>query len=106
MPRTRPPYSAAFRQQIIELARSGRTLQELAREFAPTAQTISSWVAQADRDAGKRSDGPTSEQLEELRRLRSENKRLREERAILAKAAAWFARETDAKSGGSSSSYR
>lgn len=106
MPRTRPPYSQAFRQQMIELVRSGRTPAELAEEFEPSAQTISNWVAQADRDAGKRTDGPTTEQLDELRRLRSENKRLREEREILAKAAAWFARETDAKSGGSSSSSK
>ncbi|ABM61402.1 IS3 family transposase [Halorhodospira halophila] len=106
MPRTRPPYTQAFRQQMIDLVRSGRTPSELAQEFEPTAQTITNGVAQADRDAGKRTDGPTSEQNEELKRLRAENKRLREEREILSKAAAWFARETDAKSSGSSSSSK
>lgn len=83
MPRTRPPYSEAFRYQMIELIRSGPAPAELAEEFEPTAQTISNWVAQADRDSGKRTDGPTTEQLDELKRLRSENKRLREEREIL-----------------------
>ena len=52
------------------------------------------WVAQADRDAGKRTDGLRTEEHEEIRRLRRENRRLREEREILAKATAWFARET------------
>ena len=54
MPRTRTPYSAEFRQQIIELARAGRTPKELAQEFEPCADTIRDWVAQADRDDGRR----------------------------------------------------
>lgn len=105
MSRTRPPYPPEFRQQIIDLVRNGRTPWELAKEFEPSAQTIMNWVAQAGRDAGERHDGLTSAEHEELRRLRRENKRLREERAILSNAAAWFARETDAvppKSSGSS----
>ena len=60
----------------------------------PTAQTIRNWLAQADRDAGQRPDGLTTDQREELRRLRRENRTLREEREILKKAAAWFAKET------------
>jgi transposase len=71
--------------------------EELAREFEPTAQSISTWVKQAERDAGKRVDGPTSAEREELGRLRRENYRLRQERDILAKAAAWFARESEAR---------
>ena len=94
MPKSRPPYPAAFRQQMVELVRSGRTPGELAREFEPSAEAIRNWVAQADRDAGKRSDGLRTEEHEEIRRLRRENRRLREEREILAKATAWFARET------------
>ena len=82
------------------LVRSGRTPEELAREFEPTAQSISTWVKQAERDAGKRSDGPTSVEREELGRLRRENHRLRQERDILAKAAAWFARESKASPNG------
>ena len=94
MPRTRRPYPAIFRHQMVDLVRSGRTPEELAREFEPSAQAIRNWVAQADRDAGVRTDGVRSEEREELQRLRRENRRLREEREILATATAWFARET------------
>ncbi|MBV8272461.1 MAG: transposase [Cupriavidus sp.] len=52
MSKTRPPYSPAFRQQMIDLVHAGRRPEDLAREFEPTAQTIYNWVAQADRDAG------------------------------------------------------
>ena len=72
MPKSRPPYPAAFRQQMVELVRSGRTPGELAREFEPSAEAIRNWVAQADRDAGKRSDGLRTEEHEEIRRLRRE----------------------------------
>ena len=72
----------------------GRTPESLAEQFEPTAQTIRNWLAQADRDAGQRADGLTTDEREELRRLRRENKTLREEREILKKAAAWFAKET------------
>jgi transposase len=95
MARTRPPYAPEFRQQLIELVRSGRTAEELSREYEPTAQTIHNWVKQADVDAGIRSDGLTTEEREELRRLKRENKQLRMEREILKKAAAWFARESN-----------
>jgi len=94
MPRSRQPYPPEFRQQIVELARAGRSPEELAREFEPTAQTIRNWVKQADLDEGRRRDGLTTAERQELARLRRENKRLRLEREILAKAAAWFARET------------
>lgn len=94
MPRTRPPYPAEFREQIIELVRAGRTPEELSGEYEPSEQTIRNWVAQADRDAGARSDGLPSSEKEELRRLRRENKMLRQEKEILKKAAAWFARES------------
>jgi transposase len=94
MSKTRPPYAPEFRQQMVELVRVGRSPEELAREFEPSAQAIRNWVAQTDRDEGRRADGLTSAEREELRRLRRENRRLRQEREILAKAAAWFARET------------
>ena len=64
MSKTRPPYPAAFRQQMVELVRSGRTPGDLAREFEPSAQAIRTWVAQADRDAGTRNDGLRTEELE------------------------------------------
>jgi len=94
MPKTRPPYTPEFRRRLIELVRKGRTPEEVGRQFEPSAQTIRNWLRQADRDAGRRTDGPTTDEQEELRRLRRENRLLREEREILKKAAAWFARET------------
>ena len=94
MPRTRKPYPPEFRQQMVELVRAGRMPEELAREFEPTAQSISNWVAQADRDAGKRKDGLTSAEREELSQLRREVRQLKIERDILTKAAAWFAQES------------
>jgi transposase len=95
MPKSHPPYPAEFRRQIVDLVRAGRTPESLAQEFEPTAQSIRNWVAQADRDEGRRSDGLSSAEREELTKLRGENRRLRQEREILKKAAAWFARESD-----------
>jgi transposase len=80
---------------MVELVRAGRSPEELAREFEPTSKSIRDWVAQADRDEGRRADGLTSAEREELMRLRRENKQLKLEREILSKAAAWFARETN-----------
>ena len=94
MPKSHKPYPREFKDRLIEMVRAGRTPEELAERFEPTAQTIRNWVAEAERDAGRRSDGLTTEERDELRRLRRENKVLREEREILKKAAAWFARET------------
>ena len=94
MPRTHPPYAPEYRRRMVELVRAGRSPDDLAKEFEPTAQSIRNWVAQTERDAGRRLDGLTSEERQELSRLRRENRVLREEREILAKAAAWFATET------------
>jgi len=94
MPRFRQPYPEEFKRQLIELHRSGRSLGSLAREFEPTENAIRTWVKQAALDTGERDDGLTTDEREELRRLRRDNRRLREEREILKKAAAWFARET------------
>ena len=94
MPKSRPPYPPEFRRRMIELVRAGRTPEQLAKEFEPSAQTIRNWAVQAERDAGHREDGLTTEERDELRKLRRENKILREEKDILKKAAAWFARET------------
>jgi len=93
MPRSRPAYPPEFRQKLIELVHAGRSPEDLAREFEPTAQTIRNWVAQAEANGGKRHDVLTSVEREELGRLRKENRKLRVEREILAKATAWFARE-------------
>ena len=104
MPRTHRPYLAEFRRRLVDLVRAGRTPESLGQEFEPTSQAIRNWVRQADRDDGRRADGLTTVERAELRRLRRDNATLREEREILKKAAAWFARETDAIPSGSSRS--
>jgi transposase len=104
MGETQAPYPPGFRRQMVELVRSGRTPDELAREFEPPAEAIRTRVKQADRDGGRREDGPTGAEREELTRRRRENRQLRQERDIPAKAAAWFARETGAIPSGPSGS--
>jgi transposase len=107
MAKTRPPYSPEFRRQIVELVRAGRDPDDLAREFEPTAQLIRHWVAMADRRDGHREEKVvivTPTERDELIRLRRENRQLRQERDILSRAAAWFARETGAVPSGSSNS--
>jgi transposase len=94
MPKSRRPYPPEYRERIIELVRGGRSPESLAKEYEPSAQCIRNWIRQADRDAGRRHDGLTTDERSELQRLRRENATLREEREILKKAAAWFARET------------
>lgn len=95
MPKSHPQYPAEFRARMVELVRSGRSPEELAREFEPSSQAIRNWVRQADLDEGRRADGLTTAERDELARLRRENRQLKTEREILSKAAAWFARETD-----------
>ena len=104
MPRSHVPYPEEFRRRMVELVRSGRNPEELAKEFEPSAQSMRNWVCQMDLDEGRRSDGLTSSEKEELGQLRRENRRLKQEREILAKAAAWFARETGSVPDKSSSS--
>lgn len=94
MSKSKPPYPAEFRQQIIELARAGRTPSQLSREFGPTAQSIANWIAQDGRDRGKPlpgKEGLTTAEREELVRLRRQLRQVQQERDILAKATAWFA---------------
>ena len=107
MPKSRPPYSPEFRRQMVDLVRAGRPPEDLAREFEPTAQSIDTRVAAADKQEGRREDalpGLAVSERNELARLRRENKKLRVERDILSKAAAWFARGTGAAPSGSSGS--
>ena len=111
MPKTRPPYPAEFRRQMVELVRAGRDPSDLAREFEPSAQAIRNWVAQADRSEGRREaklpaadPGLTAAERDELVRLRRENRQLKLERDILSRATAWFARETGVLPSGSSGS--
>jgi transposase len=96
-------YAPEFKRQMVDLVRSGRRPASLAKEFGPTAWTIALWVRQAKRDTGKGDGGLTTPEREELARLRRENRKLKDEREILSKAAAWFATEsgTSKRSSGS-----
>ena len=97
-------YPNEFKKKLVALVREGRTPEELSRQFEPSAPAIRNWVAQAEREEGRRADGLTKDERGELQRLRRENERLREEREILKKAAAWFAQETKSVPNGSSDS--
>lgn len=95
MPATRPPYHPEFRAQAVQLVKdSGKTLRQIAGDLGVCYETLRSWTRQAEIDAGER-EGLTSEEREELKRLRRENWVLREEREILKKAAAFFAQESN-----------
>jgi transposase len=95
VPKTRSPYPAEFRANAVKLLRSsGKTIPELARDLGCSTESLRNWTKQADRDAGRRKDGLTSEEREEFGKLRRQVKVLEEERAILLKAAAFFATET------------
>jgi transposase len=95
--RPKREFPEEYRRRIVELVRGGRTAESLSREFEPSANCIRTWVAEADAADGK-SDGPISaKDRAELVRLRRENAQLREEKEILKKAAAWFAKEMDSK---------
>jgi transposase len=104
MPRPRKRYPPEFRRQLIELARAGKSPEALANELEPSAQTIRTWVKQAERDAGQRPDGLTTVEREEITRLRRELRQVKLEREILSKATAWFARETGTIPNGSTGS--
>lgn len=95
MPKSHRPYPPAFRAEAVRLFRSsGKPMVEIARRLEVSIETLRLWVRQADIDEGRRHDGLTSEETEEVRTLRRENRILREEREILLKAAAFFAQET------------
>ena len=94
MAKSRRPYPLEYRQRIIELVRAGRSAEEVAREFEPTAQCIRNWIRQADRDEGRRQDGLTTDERAELQRLKRENATLREEREILKNSRARRGRPT------------
>ncbi len=97
MPPTRPPYPPEFREEAVRLLHSSqKTVAQLSRELGVSEQTLRNWRNQQEIDAGER-EGLTTEEREELRRLRRENKTLKQEREILKKATAFFARENETR---------
>jgi transposase len=94
MPLT-PPYSLEFRREAVQLLRSsGRSVPQLAKELGGSPQSLRGWARQLDVDVGK-AEGLTCDERAELRRLRREVKTLTEEREILRKAAAFFAKDSE-----------
>jgi transposase len=97
MARSHPPYPGEFRQRAVQLVRStDKSIPQIADELGISGQTLRNWVHQADVDAGRR-EGLSTEEREELRALKRENKRLKMERDILKKAAAFFATENESR---------
>ena len=97
MPKSRPPYPEQFRGEAVQLVRDGRSVPDVAALLGVMAQSLRNWVRQDEADRGERSDQLTSAEREELRRLRRENVRLKQERDILKRATALFARETETR---------
>jgi transposase len=97
VPKTRPAYPDEFRREAVQMLRAGRTPRELAESLGVSEQTLRNWRRQDQRDRHERDDGVTSDERDELRRLRRENARLKQERDLLKRAAAFFAAETETR---------
>ena len=97
MPKSKPPYPEEFRREAVELVRGGRSVPDVAEALGMTAQSLRNWVRQEQLDRRERDDGLTSAEREELRELRRKVKRLEQERDILKRATALFARETETR---------
>jgi transposase len=97
MPKSRPPYPEEFRREAVQMVRSGRKVSDVATSLGVTEQSLRTWVKQSQLDLKERDDGLRSEEREELRRLRRENAQLKQERDLLKRAAAFFARETETR---------
>lgn len=90
-------YPEEYRREAVELYRAGGpevTYAAVARKLGVSGETVRNWVAQADRNEGRRSDGLTSDERAELTRLRRENRRQAQELEILGKAVGWFAKKS------------
>jgi transposase len=97
MPKSKPPYPESFRREAVGLVRRGRTVPDVAENLGVSQQSLRNWVKQGQLDRRERDDGLTSAEREELRELRRRVKRLEQERDILKRATALFARETETR---------
>jgi transposase len=97
VPKTRPAYPDEFRREAVQMLRAGRTPRELSESLGVSEQTLRNWRRQDQVDRHERDDGLTSDERDELRRLRRENVRLKQERDLLKRAAAFFAAETETR---------
>ncbi len=97
MPKSRPPYPEEFRREAVELVRSGRKVSDVAQSLGVTEQSLRNWVKQTQLDLRERDDGLRSAEREELGELRRKVKRVEQERDLLKRAAAFFARETETR---------
>jgi transposase len=97
MPKTRPAYPEEFRREAVAMVRAGRSIPDVAEALGVSPQSLRNWVKRSQLDARERDDGLTSDEREELARLRRENKRLRQERDLLKRAVAFFAAETETR---------
>jgi transposase len=95
VPKTRPAYPPEFRREAVQMLRAGRTPRELSQSLGVSEQTLRNWRRQDQADRHERDDVVTSDERDELRRLRRENARLKQERDLLKRAAAFFAAENE-----------
>jgi transposase len=89
-------YPEEFKREAVELVRQGRSFRDVAESLGCSDQSLRIWVKQVEVDVGER-EGLNSGEREELRRLRRENARLKQEREILKRAAVFFAAETETR---------
>jgi transposase len=106
VPRTRPAYPPEFRHEAIELLRQGRTPGEPSKSLGVSPQTLRNWRRQDELDRHERDDGVTTDERTGLARLRRENQRLRQERDLLKRAAAFFAMKSGTRCAATGSSWR
>jgi transposase len=97
MPKSRPPYPEEFRREAVQMVRGGRTIPDVAEALGVTEQSLRNWVKRDQLERQERDDGLTLAERDELRELRRKVKRLEQERDLLKRAAAFFARETETR---------